>query len=79
MRPSSFFIMPPVLKSKKTQARIKLYSCIKALNIPAIAPYSRYKNRGLTCLVALNSACCARYIKASGSVKYDALGPTIES
>ena len=71
--------MPPIQKSKKTQARLKLYSCIKALNIPTIAPYSRYKSRGLTYLVALNSARCTRYIKASGSVKYNALGPTIKS
>ena len=79
VRPSSFFIMPPVLKLKKTQARLKLYSRIKALNTPAIAPCFRYKNRGLTCLVAPNSAYCARCIKASGSVKCNVLGPTIES
>ena len=71
--------MPPVLKSKKTQARLKLYSRIEALNIPAIAPYSRYKNRGLTCLVAPNSTRCARCIKASGLVKYNVLGPITES
>ena len=71
--------MPPVLKSKKTQARLKLYSRIKALNIPAIAPCSHYKNRGLTYLVAPNSARYARCIKASGLIKCDVLGPTIES
>ena len=79
VRPPSFFIILPVLKSKKTQARLKLYSRIEALNIPAIAPYSRYKNRGLTYLVAPNSARYTRYIKASGLVKYNILGPTIES
>ena len=79
MRPSSFFIIPPVLKSKKTQARLKLYSRIKALNIPAIAPYSRYKTRSLTYLVAPNSTRYTRYIKASGLVKYNALGPTVKS
>ena len=71
--------MLPIRKLKKTQARLKLYSRIEALNIPAIAPYSRYKNRGLTYLVAPNSARYTRYIKASGLVKYNILGPTIES
>ena len=73
------FIIPPILKLKKTQARLKLYSRIEALNIPAMAPYSRYKNRGLTCLVAPNSARYSRCIKASRLVKYNILGPSAES
>ena len=78
MRPSSFFIILPILKSKKTQARLKLYSRVEALNIPAIAPCSRCKNHGLTCLVALNSARYAKYIKASGPVKCNILGLSVE-
>ena len=68
-----------VLKLKKIQARLKLYSRIEALNIPAIAPCSRCKNRGLTYLITPNSARYARCIKAGGSVKYNVLGPTMES
>ena len=71
--------MPPIPKSRKTQARLELYSRVESLNIPTIAPYSRYKNRGLTYLVAPNSARYDRCIKASGLVKCDVLGPTIES
>ena len=71
--------MPPILKSKKTQARLKLYSRIEILNIPAITPCSRYKKRGLTYLVALNSARYSKYIKAGGLVKYNVLGPFIKS
>ena len=79
MRLSSFFIILLILKLKKTQARLKLYSRIKALNIPAIAPYSRCKNRSLTYLVAPYSVRYTKYIKAGGLVKYNILGPIIES
>ena len=67
--------MLPDCYLKKTKARINLYSYIESRGIK-IAPYSRYKKRSLTCLVATNSFRYSRYIKASSSVKYNVLGPS---
>ena len=66
--------MSPYYYSKKTKARINLYSRIKSYRIK-IAPYSRYEKRGLTYLVTTNSSRYSRYIKARSFIKYNVYRP----
>ena len=70
--------MPPVVKSKKTQYRVNLYSRVESLGVE-MAPCSRYEQRSFTCLVARDSSRYSRCIKARGSVKYDVYSLSEES